>query len=270
MSLLEDFQALLKTVKKWGEEYVRHEAINHAIMLLIPSSLLPALIQWVVNPTKSFLALALVTAPFTITVALMVIIVITFKEIRRSFLYLSIMALFLFYILWVLTGAVNLAGLGTTMEMHTHYWNPITNLINATEKSIPQPFLSFVRMLSALLVPFALLYDMLGSYVAMYRWSLLMAPVVGVISGWICLLILNFSYLNALFIKIKEGDKAYPYDRLKKIGRLTDDIGGLTITFTFDEKSGIVSVKDAGGNDIPFDLAKRKDLSPETEIYAAK
>lgn len=269
MSIKENIELLWAKLTKWTVEDVTHQVFKSFIKCIIPTSLIPAFTGWIINPAKSLLAMVLVTAPLTIVISLIVIVWIQDKENRYNIFYWAIIAFPCFAIL-VISGAVlQLIGLQPAVFQVKLPPNLIYGFWDTIDNYIPKQ-LSFINWpLAIILGPLGLLYMMVSFYAVLYGWSLLFSLIVGVSAGWICSRALE-SYANPLFVKIAELNKAYPYDLLKKKGRLKDDRGGVAVTLSFGKKSGKVSVKDADGKKIPFDLVKKEELSSETEIYTVK
>jgi len=269
MWVKEDFQGTSKKVINWMKNFIINESAKRFIAFLIPSSLVPALTEKIINPAKPFLAMALVTAPLTITVAFLVIMYKNQDEqskfdIRDIFTFVLVFSIPAFLILFSLNWLVGVIGLAPPIKMHSPYWNPIAVLIIAAKKYLPDVVISFFNIFPFVLLPLSFLalealYDMVGSFIEVYRWTLLFSLVVGVIAGWIGNLLIE-SFRNSPFIKIKGLDEVFSYSLLKKQGKIADKIEDREITLAFDKKKGLVSVKEKkGGKEIPFYLVRWKD-----------
>lgn len=269
MWVKKDLPSMFKKVKDWTTNYLTDLLIKRLVAWFFPSSLFTAVTAKIINPAKPFLAIALVTAPLTITVAFLVIMYKNQDEqskfdIRDIFTFVLVFSIPAFLILFSLNWLVGVIGLAPPIKMHSPYWNPIAVLIIAAKKYLPDVVISFFNIFPFVLLPLSFLalealYDMVGSFIEVYRWTLLFSLVVGVIAGWIGNLIIE-SFRNSPFIKIKGLDEVFSYSLLKKQGKIADKIEDRVITMAFDKKKGLVSVKEKkGGKEIPFYLVRWKD-----------
>jgi len=269
MSGKEGFQGFIKKIVNWIRDFIIKESVKHLIILIIPSSLIPSLTAWIINPAKSFLVMALVTAPLTLFIIFTIIIFRPqVKEGGFSLFGFSIVTLIAVIIITLFNKFIYSIGIGPKIDMaHDHYWNPIWAFLKLAGVNLTPGKES--GGIFGVFIPMAFLYDLVGAYFKVYGWSLVFSPIVGISAGWIFSQALE-SWANPLFIKIAEVNKAYPYELLKKKGRLQDDSSGVAVTLSLGKKTGRVNVKGADGKKIPFDLAKKEDLPPETEIYGEK
>ncbi|MEW6659649.1 MAG: hypothetical protein AB1424_13400 [Thermodesulfobacteriota bacterium] len=264
----EGFQGTFKKVIDWIKHFIISESAKRLIAFLIPTSLLPALTERIINPAKPFLAMALVTAPLTITIAFLVIMYIDQDEkskfdIREIIGFVLIYSIPAFLILFSLNWLIGVIGLAPPIKMHSPYWNPITAFIVVAKKYLPNIVIFLLSHLPFVLITLCFLalealYDMVASFIEVYRWTLLFSLVVGVIAGWIGNLLIE-SFRNSPFIKIKGLMEVYSYSELKKKGRLAAKIEDRAITLAFHKKDGSVSVKDQKGQEIPFYLVRWKE-----------
>ncbi|MEW6659650.1 MAG: hypothetical protein AB1424_13405 [Thermodesulfobacteriota bacterium] len=272
MSGKEGFPGFIKKIVNWIEDFIIKESVKHLIILIIPSSLIPSLTAWIINPAKSFLVMALVTAPLTLYIILMIIFwrpIIKDALNKGEFINILGFSATIFIgvgMIFLLNMLIYSMGIGPDVDMrYSYYWNPIWDFLKWTGADWT-PGKTSGGIILALFAPLAILYDLVGAYFQVYGWSLAFSPIVGVSAGWIFSQALE-SWANPLFIKIAEVNQAYPYELLKKKGRLHDDSGGVAVTLSLGRKTGKVNVKGADGKKIPFELVKKEDLPPETEIY---